>query len=324
MTVRALNADEQLTYTALRARLSTTAPWLNAATFELVPVAADDATVDTDRWGRIYIDFDTNRDIAVLADRVADATHRWLTHTTTSRPHHLDPNDPDFPPARANPDVASRRIADAVANTTNPTAGTVNWSEWADQVRGTTPPDWQTTLGSVIRAATSHRAGNVDYTYTRPGRRQIPGVVTPARTAPSVPVTVIADISGSVTDQLGVATNEVARIAAVAGVDRTRLEVLAVDDETAWSAHWSPDLVFADRAGHGTDLRAGFDTIAQRQHRPSVIVVITDGATPWPDSPPAVATVVCVVGPPSRNIIMAGRAPVWAKVVTIDTATLDT
>jgi predicted metal-dependent peptidase len=38
--------------------------------------------------------------------------------------------------------------------------------------------------------------------------------------------------------------------------------------------------------GGGTDLRTGFAAALRTRPRPDVAVVLTDGQTPWPDTPP--------------------------------------
>ncbi len=55
------------------------------------------------------------------------------------------------------------------------------------------------------------------------------------------------------------------------------------------------DLVL--RGGGGTDMRVGIRTAAGCRPRPTVVVVLTDGETPWPDAaPPKVALVAVVIG----------------------------
>ena len=49
----------------------------------------------------------------------------------------------------------------------------------------------------AVRRAIAHAAGCCDYAYSRPGRRRIPGIVTPALRRPLVSVAVVIDTSGS-------------------------------------------------------------------------------------------------------------------------------
>ena len=64
--------------------------------------------------------------------------------------------------------------------------------------------------------------------------------------------------------------------------------------------------------GGGTDMGAGLVAATNLRPRPEVVVVLTDGHTPWPDAPPAgTRVVVGLVGP------RVGGAPAWARTVRI-------
>jgi predicted metal-dependent peptidase len=49
------------------------------------------------------------------------------------------------------------------------------------------------------------------------------------------------------------------------------------------------------RGGGGTDLRAGISAAGQLVPRPHVIIVLTDGETPWPPSAPDSTELIAVV-----------------------------
>jgi predicted metal-dependent peptidase len=72
--------------------------------------------------------------------------------------------------------------------------------------------------------------------------------------------------------------------------------------------------------GGGTDMGAGLVAAARLRPRPSVVVVLTDGMTPWPaQAPKGMQVVVGMIG----NRTQGGRpwaAPAWARVVPIDAA----
>jgi len=72
--------------------------------------------------------------------------------------------------------------------------------------------------------------------------------------------------------------------------------------------------------GGGTDMGAGLVAAAKLRPRPSVIVILTDGMTPWPlEAPKGMQVVVGLIG----NRVQGGRtwpAPQWARVVPIDAA----
>ena len=61
--------------------------------------------------------------------------------------------------------------------------------------------------------------------------------------------------------------------------------------------------------GGGTDLRPGLAAATAARPRPDVVVVLTDGYTPWPSSaPPGAAVVAALLGRPG-NVLPP--TPVW-------------
>ncbi|MGF6886380.1 putative metal-dependent peptidase [Nocardia sp. GAS34] len=74
--------------------------------------------------------------------------------------------------------------------------------------------------------------------------------------------------------------------------------------------------------GGGTDLRTGFVKALRAQPRPDVVVVLTDGYTPWPDRRPACRTVVGLFRrerswSEDNPDYIPKRPPAWARVVHI-------
>jgi predicted metal-dependent peptidase len=47
--------------------------------------------------------------------------------------------------------------------------------------------------------------------------------------------------------------------------------------------------------GGGTDMRVGLAVAAELRPRPDLVVVFTDGWTPWPETPPTGAAVVAAI-----------------------------
>jgi len=62
--------------------------------------------------------------------------------------------------------------------------------------------------------------------------------------------------------------------------------------------------------GGGTDMRAGIAAAMALRPRPDLVIVLTDGETPWPERRPAARVVVCLIGD-------GGHAPEWASVARI-------
>ncbi|GGL10550.1 vWA domain-containing protein [Nocardia jinanensis] len=168
------------------------------------------------------------------------------------------------------------------------------WRRWAEEASHP-PQPWRDLLGAAIRSAAAAPGAGADYTYGRPARRSagVPGAVLPSlrRTPPRV--SVIIDTSGSVSDaELGSALLEVAAISRAVGGRRDLVTVLSCDA----AARVVHPLCRAEGiplvGGGGTDLRTGFGKALRARPRPDVLVVLTDGQTPWPSSRPGCRTVV--------------------------------
>lgn len=186
---------------------------------------------------------------------------------------------------------------------------------WAEGVLAPATVHWRIVLAASLRRACGWKAGQVDYTYRRPGRRRVARVVVPALVAPQPRVAVILDTSGSMgADQLRSALAEVEGLARQVGVRHDELRLICVDASVARPQRW----VSAGRielvGGGGTDLRVGFDAVARLSPRPDVVVVLTDGYTPWPAAPPRVMRTIVVLVPPSAA---ASTVPTWARTVTV-------
>ncbi|MFC8531613.1 VWA-like domain-containing protein [Nocardia sp. NPDC057227] len=217
-------------------------------------------------------------------------------------------------------EAARFRVAQSIAG--RPGTASRGWRRWAEEALHP-PQPWRDLLGAAIRAAASAAGAGDDYTYGRPARRSaaLPGLVLPSlrRTPPRVAV--VIDTSGSVSDaDLGSALLETAAIARAAGGRRDLVTVLSCDA----AAHIAAPLCRATAipliGGGGTDLRTGF-TRALRL-RPDVIVVLTDGYTPWPSTRPPCRTVVGLFPgrPPSyseHSDHVPDHPPPWARVVRI-------
>jgi hypothetical protein len=183
--------------------------------------------------------------------------------------------------------------------------------------------------------APDHRAGGPVGTPDRAGQPRLVecrgarhGVVLPSLRRRPPSVAVVIDTSGSVSDtELGSALLEVAAISRAVGGRRDLVSVVPCDAaakvvHSLCQAEGIPLL-----GGGGTDLRTGFAKALRAQPRPDVIVVLTDGQTPWPDSKPPCRTVVGLF-PRQRTDgwdeddpdYKPDTPPAWARVVTIGSA----
>jgi len=190
------------------------------------------------------------------------------------------------------------------------------WLRWAEALLPS-KIDWRRALAAEIRRGLAAVSGAVDYSYRRPSRRadSIADVILPSLRRPTPEVAIVCDTSGSMHDAL------LARALAEVEVILTRTEirhapVLAVDTEVHATTRVTRAAQVRLAGGGGTDMGAGIDAASHLRPRPQVIVVLTDGHTPWPDRPPPnTAVVVGVLSDGPRRA--APPTPEWARAVTI-------
>ena len=68
--------------------------------------------------------------------------------------------------------------------------------------------------------------------------------------------------------------------------------------------------------GGGTDMRVGIAAAEASRPHPDVVVVFTDGYTPWPERPTRARLVVAIIGFQSST----EHAPDWATTVRVTAA----
>ena len=192
-------------------------------------------------------------------------------------------------------------------------AGLDRWA--SDMLRPPVVP-WPQVLRAAIRKAIANRAGCTDYTYSRPSRRRVPRIVKPAMRGPAVRVTVVVDTSGSMSaDDLAAALSEVDGVLRSSGVARDQVRVLSCDAASGKPARVRSVSDVCLTGGGGTDMRIGIAAAAKARPAPDVIIVLSDGDTPWPDQP-GQARLVCAIISPQPP---AGT-PEWAVTVHVPTA----
>jgi len=187
-----------------------------------------------------------------------------------------------------------------------------HWRRWAEEKLSPPQIDWRRELATAIRTAVAAVRGAVDYSYRRPSRRQVDKVILPSLVQPTPEVAIVVDTSGSVSDQdLSRALVEVGGV--LRAVGQRGVTVLTVDAAVQTCCRvFRPEQVEL-RGGGGTDMAAGIAAAAARRPRPDVIIVITDGLTPWPERPPSgIRIIVALLG--------GGTAPAWARVVRVGEA----
>ena len=156
---------------------------------------------------------------------------------------------------------------------------------WADH---TVDPkvDWRRAPESAVRRGVHLRAGAADYTWQRPSRRDDSRepIIRPGMTRPVPDIAVVVDTSGSMGEQgLARALAEIRGILTRV-VPGDGLRVYSVDADVAAEGQVFNARQISLVGGGGTDMRVGIE--AAIVDRPAVIIVITDGLTPWPETRP--------------------------------------
>ena len=170
--------------------------------------------------------------------------------------------------------------------------------------------DWRVRLNGSLGSALSTRAGCGDFSYLvpDPDAALYPGVIMPGMVGRKVNTALVIDSSSSMNER-----RLAQAIAETGAIIRTQEGNDGVFVYTCDAAVHSAKEVFHVQqitiiGGGGTDLTPGIEAASRRHPRPDVIVVITDGDTPWPKrGPRGIRVIVVLVG--------SGSAPNWAYAV---------
>lgn len=184
------------------------------------------------------------------------------------------------------------------------------WERWIHQILDPQVP-WQQVLAAAVRRGLGWVHGHSDYTYARISRRQAASrsIVLPALRRPVPDVAVVVDTSGSVDDGLlAQALGEIDGILASQGINDGSVTVVATDADvqSIGRVRHARDAHLA--GGGGTDMTVGIDAAMQQRPRPHLIIVLTDGFTPWPAEPVPVPVVAALLG---RTRADLPETPIW-------------
>ncbi|MGP8208850.1 MAG: VWA-like domain-containing protein [Acidimicrobiales bacterium] len=200
------------------------------------------------------------------------------------------------------------------------------WARWAEKVLPS-KVDWRRALAAEVRWGVQRAAGMVDYSYRKPSRRAeaAPGIIFPVLQQPVPDVAVVCDTSGSMTEgQLGRALAEVEALLQRAGLRDRQVRVLVCDVDVKSVRRVSRASQVELVGGGGTDMAMGIAHALALRPRPSVVVVLTDGWTPWPADPVRGARViVALIGPTGGTAHrLLDREPPpppsWARTVRVE------
>ncbi|MFE4453585.1 VWA-like domain-containing protein [Streptomyces sp. NPDC056796] len=187
------------------------------------------------------------------------------------------------------------------------------WKRWAEEILEPVV-DWRQALAGAVREAAAWASGALDYTYRRPSRRSaaLRGVVLPSLRRPLPHVAIVIDTSGSMGErEIAAALAEVTGVLREVGIRGNRVTVLACDADVQAVSRVTSTGQITLSGGGGTDMRVGIAAALAGRERPDIIVVLTDGHTPWPEESPSCRLVAALVGP------SAPAAPPWVETVRV-------
>jgi predicted metal-dependent peptidase len=203
----------------------------------------------------------------------------------------------------------AREIQSAAARGNVP----AGWKRWAETLLEPPVVPWERELSALVKNAVTMAAGMYDYSYAQISRRSefYGPVLMPALLRPTPDAAVVIDTSGSMGgDLLSRALIEIKGI--LRAVGQRKVPVLCCDAAVHGGVQRVSDAFKVELAGGGgTDMGVGIE--AAQKLRASVIIVLTDGYTPWPVEPPRGCQLVIGILNPDSPWEKSFPPPPYAK-----------
>lgn len=216
--------------------------------------------------------------------------------------------------SEAEAEMFRREIAHAIEEYKK-TRGTIpgNLLRWAEEYL--TPPkvSWTKELASSINRSRAYIAGNTNFTWSGLSRKLPRPFILPT-TCRHVPVPAgIIDTSGSMSPTaLAKALSESQGIIQACGFQK--VPFICCDAAAYASKKVCNPKYIQLEGGGGTDMRIGIDAAMKLQPQPNIIIVLTDGYTPWPENPIPHTKVIAVLIEHKGS----ERPPSWIKSIEVD------
>lgn len=181
---------------------------------------------------------------------------------------------------------------------------------------------WRRQLVKLLGSTQRWGSGSTSFTYSRPSLVQDcveDGLVLPSFESRSPTLVAIVDTSASMkADDLARATGEIDGVLRAMGMSEG-LIVIPTDSTPKHVQKISAAKELKLVGGGGTDMGVGLNAASKLRPRPEAALVITDGITPWPKTPPPGMDVIII------NVSLTWDAehranypaPPWGKLVVM-------
>lgn len=187
------------------------------------------------------------------------------------------------------------------------------------------PPtvNWKQVFSRMLHRCLQEAGRGFRHTYRRKRRNgrvdRVGDPVLPGRIGVRQKVAVVVDTSGSMSGpELGAALDEVHGIIKATGSEIALYSCDAAVHGERQDIRTVKKAVLA--GGGGTDMRVGIEAALDEKQAPDVVVVMTDGYTPWPDERPAGRSrfVAGIVHPTGNDVEgCMTHVPDWMKAVPV-------
>ncbi len=170
------------------------------------------------------------------------------------------------------------------------------WERWIDDILGPPKVRWDKRLFRVVAAALTEVKGRTHINWKRPGRRQIPGFMLPAKHSIIPQMGLFVDNSGSMGDvnpdhPLGKALREAQGV-----IEQMNLPSVwygAVDATPNFEMVQTRNILKEKLVGGGgTDMRLAWQRAEEMGLH--ILILFTDGYTPWPETDPGIHSIVVI------------------------------
>lgn len=233
------------------------------------------------------------------------------------RPYEL-PSPEDGGPGldKTDLEITRRQCAEEIKKAAGSDPGSIGGTalRWATDFLAPPKVSWQSLLKRDARNFREWKRGRTTTTYSRMSRRNAdpkrlcrPGMVDPI---PNIAVAV--DTSGSMNADIGVQVLSEVQACLRVGSGGT---VLVCDAQLHGVRKVKRVSQMDFRGGGGTDMRIAVEAAANLKNRPDYLVILTDGQSPWPKTPPRhMRVVIALIGKWKKS---PDELPSWAKVINI-------